>query len=48
MAPERVAPGRPLSGVSPMDVSYDKPFFTAQTDAPDPRWRIMRFNSVGG
>ncbi len=43
MDPERVAPGRPASGVRDIDVSRDCPFLIQHTDAPEPRCKTMRF-----
>ncbi len=45
--PERVAPGRPSSGVSPIEVSSETPLRMAQAEAPEPRWRTMRLMLVG-
>lgn len=42
-----MAPGSPDNGVKPIEVSKDKPFLTAQIDAPEPRWRRMRFRDCG-
>lgn len=47
MAPERVAPGRPLRGVRPMDVSRDWPFLMAHAEAPDPRCKTIRLRDEG-
>ncbi|PSR71599.1 hypothetical protein PHLCEN_2v12529 [Hermanssonia centrifuga] len=44
-SPERVAPVRPVIGVSPMDVSRDKPSRMAQTEAPEPK---LKDNDVHG
>lgn len=41
IAPERVAPGSPFSGVSPMDVSMDCPWWIAQADAPEPKCKTI-------
>ena len=48
MDPERVAPGRPETGVSPMEVSRDLPLRIAQTEAPEPRCKTIRFVSEMG
>ena len=37
ISPHLVAIGIPASGVNPIDVSIDSPFFIAQIDAPCPR-----------
>lgn len=41
MAPERVAPGSPSSGVRDMEVLIDLPSLIAQAEAPEPRWSAM-------
>ena len=41
--PLRVAPGRPESGVRPIEVSSERPERIAQMEAPEPRWVTMRF-----
>lgn len=45
--PERVAPGRPLTGVSPIEVSREQPCLTAQTEAPEPRCITIKFRVEG-
>jgi len=40
--PERVAPGRPASGVKLMLVSSDAPFLIQHAEAPDPKWRTIK------
>ncbi len=45
MVPERVVPGRPDTGVRPMEVSRDLPLRIAQTDAPEPRCKTIRLVS---
>ena len=47
MSPLRVPMMRPSKGVKPMLVSTDKPFLTAVTDAPLPKWAITMHNSSG-
>ena len=47
IAPERVAPGRPDTGVRPIVVSSDLPALMAHMDAPEPRCITMRFVSEG-
>ena len=44
-SPLRVPIIRPSSGVRPMEVSTDSPYFTADTDAPLPKWQTMIFRS---
>ena len=44
MSPERVPIITPARGVSPILVSTDLPFSTAQMLAPFPRWQTIVFN----
>ena len=48
MEPERVAPGRPARGVSPMEVSWERPDLMQQAEAPEPRWRAMMLREEAG
>lgn len=48
MDPDRVAPGSPSSGVRPIDVSIDLPFWMATAEAPEPRCKEMRVMSSTG
>jgi len=48
MDPDRVAPGRPETGVGPMEVSRDLPLRIAHADAPEPRCKMLRFVSEMG
>ena len=45
MSPERVPITRPSSGVSPIDVSTERPPSIAVTDAPLPRWKTICLSS---
>ena len=47
-SPDRVAPGRPARGVSPIDVSRDLPFWMQQAEAPLPRCRAMMLSWSAG
>ena len=47
MSPLRVPMMRPSSGVKPMLVSTEMPFFTAVTEAPLPKCAITMHNSSG-
>ena len=48
MSPDRVAPGRPAKGVSPMEVSRLRPERIAHALAPLPRWRAIRERLLEG
>lgn len=48
MSPERVAPGRPLTGVRPIVVSMLRPDLMAQAEAPLPRCRAIMLREVVG
>jgi hypothetical protein len=37
----------PSAGVKPIDVSTERPWSTAQSDEPLPRWQLTRRNSFG-
>ncbi len=41
MSPHRVPMTSPASGVSPIDVSMDRPFSMAAIEAPLPRWHVI-------
>ena len=47
-SPERVPIGIPPSGVNPIDVSTDLPFWTAHILAPWPKWQLTIFKSSIG
>ncbi len=46
--PLLVAPGKPASGVRPIDVSQLFPFLIAHALAPEPRWSAMMLVSLSG
>lgn len=48
MEPERVAPGRPASGVRPIDVSSEVPLRMQHAEAPEPRCKAMRLSEDAG
>ena len=48
MSPDRVPITRPSSGVSPIDVSTERPPSIAVTEAPLPRWNTICLSSASG
>ena len=42
MLPDRVPINRPSSGVNPIVVSIDLPWFTAVMEPPFPRWQVIK------